>query len=157
MTPAIDSLKKAGVSFVVHQYNHDAHAGAWGTEAADKLGLDPARVFKTLVVTQDSGVLAVGIVPVAGMLDLKQLARALGCKKVAMADPGQVERSTGYVLGGVSPLGQKRRLATVIDSSAQQFETLFISAGRRGLEVEIAPDDLAAQLDARFAAIGKEA
>ena len=155
MTPAIDSLKKAGVPFAVHQYSHDAHAESWGTEAADKLGLDPARVFKTLVVAQENGALAVGIVPVAGLLDLKHLARALGCKKVAMAEPKQVERSTGYVLGGVSPLGQKRRLATVIDDTAQQFETIFISAGRRGLEVEIAPDDLAAQLDARFAEIGK--
>lgn len=155
MTPAIDSLKKAGVTFHVHQYSHDPDAAAWGTEAAERLGLDAARVFKTLVVARESGALAVGIVPVAGQLDLKQLARALGCKKVAMADPKQVERSTGYVLGGVSPLGQKRLLATVIDASAQQFSTIFVSGGRRGLELEIAPDDLAAQLQARFAEIGK--
>lgn len=155
MTPAIDSLKKAGVVFQVHQYAHDAGAASWGEEAAEKLGVAATRVFKTLVVAGDSGALAVAIVPVSGQLDLKHLAKALGSKKVVMADPGQVARSTGYVLGGVSPLGQKRRLPTVIDASARGCQTLFVSAGRRGLEVELAPADLAAQLSATFASIAR--
>ena len=160
MTPAIDALRKAHVAFRIHQYAHAGEASscsgaAWGAEAVAKLGVPAGRVFKTLVVESDSGTLAVGIVPVAGQLDLKQLAKALGCKKVGLAAPDRVARSTGYVLGGVSPLGQKRRLPTVIDASAQHFETIFISAGRRGLELELAPGDLAAQLAARFADIGR--
>lgn len=155
MTPAVDALKRAGVIFQLHQYVHAGEAQSWGAEAAAKLGVPAERVFKTLVVENDSGTLAVGIVPVAGQLDLKQLAKALGCKKVALAPPDRVARSTGYVLGGVSPLGQKRRLATVIDASALGFDTVFVSAGRRGLELELTPGDLATQLTARFADIAR--
>lgn len=142
MTPAVEAARKAGISHRIHSYRHDSGNQAYGAEAADKLGLSPQQVFKTLVVMLESRELAVTVLPVARQLSLKACGRALNAKKVAMADPAHVQRSTGYVLGGVSPLGQKRRLRTVIDSAAWDFETIFVSAGRRGLEIELAPDDL---------------
>ena len=135
MTPAVVAAERAGIPFSLHEYEHEAGA-AYGLEAAAKTGVDPARVFKTLVVTQD-GALSVAIVPVAAQLDL----RALG-KRAALADRAAAERATGYVLGGISPLGQRKRLPTLLDESALAFETIFVSAGRRGLEIELAPDDL---------------
>ncbi|UYO73626.1 Cys-tRNA(Pro) deacylase [Halomonas qinghailakensis] len=153
MTPAINSAKHAGIAFQLHEYQHDTAAQSYGLEAAEKLGVAAQQVFKTLVVTLDGKQLAVGIVPVTSQLGLKQIAKAAGAKKAAMAAPGDVERTTGYVLGGVSPLGQKKRLPTFIDSSAQAFSTLYVSAGRRGLEIELSPSDLATLCQGRFAAL----
>ncbi len=151
MTPGINIAKKAGVPHTLHEYHHDPDSASYGTEAAEKLGVDPRRVFKTLVTSVDGCGLCVGLVPVDSKLSLKQMARAAGGKKAAMAEPGEVQRSTGYVLGGVSPLGQKKRLKTFIDSSAETFDTIYVSAGRRGLEIELAPADLARLTGARFA------
>ena len=137
-TPAIIAAERAGIAFTVHEYAHDPKAASYGLEAAEQLGVDPARVLKTLVADVD-GTLTVAIVPVAAQLDLK----ALG-KRVAMADPKLAERTTGYVAGGISPLGQRKPLPTVIDESAFGFETVHVSAGRRGLEIELAPGDLLA-------------
>ena len=153
MTPAIDLAKKQGIPYQVHQYQHDASAASYGLEAAEKLGLSPQQVFKTLVVQLDNKQLAVAVLPVSNQLSMKIIAKALGAKKAEMANAQDVMRSTGYVLGGVSPLGQKKRLPTVIDSSAQQFNSIFISAGKRGLEIEVAATDLAELLGASFAAI----
>lgn len=153
MTPAIELAKKQGITFSVHQYQHDAGAESYGLEAAQKLQLNPAQVFKTLVVMLDSKQLAVAVLPVNQMLSMKCLAKALGAKKAEMADAAAVMRSTGYVLGGVSPLAQKKRLPTVIDASAGDFATIFVSAGRRGLEIELAADALAKALQGQFAAI----
>jgi Cys-tRNA(Pro)/Cys-tRNA(Cys) deacylase len=135
-TPAIVAAERAGVAFTVHEYAHDPKAASYGLEAAEKLGIDPAFVFKTLVADVD-GTLTVAIVPVAAQLDLK----ALG-KRVTMADAKLAERTTGYVTGGISPLGQRKRLPTVLDESALAFATIHVSAGRRGLEIELAPADL---------------
>ena len=137
-TPAIVAAERAGIVYSVHEYSHDPKASSYGLEAADKLGVDAARVFKTLVADVD-GTLTVAVVPVAAQLDLK----ALG-KRAAMADPKLAERTTGYVAGGISPLGQRKRLPTVIDESALAFGTIHVSAGRRGLEIELAPADLLA-------------
>lgn len=153
-TPALDLAASAGVAHVVHAYEHDASAESYGLEAAAKLGVDPATVFKTLVA-QAGTQLVVGIVPVSQQLDLKALAAAVGAKSAAMADMALAERTTGYVAGGISPLGQKKRLATVIDVSAQAFATINVSAGRRGLEIELSPDDLAALTHGTFGAIAK--
>lgn len=150
MTPAINAAKKAKIPFTVHEYEHDPACASYGLEAAEKLGVDPARVFKTLVADLGEE-LVVAVIPVEGMLGLKSLARAAGAKKAAMADKGLVERTTGYVLGGVSPLGQKKRLRTFIDASAQALPTIHVSAGRRGLEIELAPEDLARLTGGRFA------
>ncbi|WP_298451294.1 Cys-tRNA(Pro) deacylase [uncultured Marinobacter sp.] len=143
MTPGIEAASKAGVFHTIHEYVHDPSSAGYGTEAADKLGVDPARIFKTLVVAVDGKYLAVGVVPVTSMLSMKLIAKAVGGKKAVMADPQEVQRRTGYVLGGVSPLGQKNRLKTFIDASAEVFETVYVSAGRRGLEIELSPADLA--------------
>ncbi|MBE1575979.1 Cys-tRNA(Pro) deacylase [Amycolatopsis sp. TRM77291] len=140
-TPATALLAKQKVAHVLHAYDHDPRAESYGLEAVEALGLDPARVFKTLVAEVD-GKLTVGVVPVTGQLDLKALAAAAGGKKAKMADPAAAQRATGYVLGGISPLGHRSRLPVVIDSSAEKFETVHCSAGRRGLEVELAPGDL---------------
>jgi len=137
-TPAIVAAERAGVAFTVHEYVHDPSSGSYGLEAAEKLGVDAERVFKTLVADVD-GTLTVAIVPVTAQLDLK----ALG-KRVTMADPKLAERTTGYVAGGISPLGQRKQLPTVLDESALGFETIHVSAGRRGLEIELAPADLLA-------------
>jgi Cys-tRNA(Pro)/Cys-tRNA(Cys) deacylase len=138
MTPAVVAAERAAIPFTLHEYEHDPNAESYGLEAAEKTGVEPARVFKTLVVVQD-GALSVAIVPVAAQLDL----RALG-KRAALTDRASAERATGYVLGGISPLGQRKRLPTLLDESALGFGTIFVSAGRRGLELELAPADLLA-------------
>lgn len=153
-TPATVALTKANVPFTTHAYAHDPAAPSYGTEAAEALGVEPGRVFKTLVADVD-GKLTVAVVPVSGSLDLKALASAVGGKKAAMADPAAAERSSGYVLGGISPLGQRKQLRTVVDASALGFETVFCSAGRRGLEVELAPADLVELTAAVTAHIGR--
>ncbi len=155
MTPAISAAKKAKIDFQVHEYDHDPGATAYGEEAASKLGIDSHRVFKTLVIKVDNKDLSVAILPVSQQLDLKLAAKAFGAKKAAMADKKEVERITGYVLGGVSPLGQKKRLATVIHDSATAFDTIFVSAGRRGLQIELSPTDLCSLTQARFEPIGR--
>lgn len=155
MTPAIDLLKKAGAEFQVHSYAHDPKAPSYGLEAAQKLGLPVEQVFKTLLAATEKGELLVAVVPVAGSLDLKALAQAAGAKKADMADPTAAQRATGYLVGGISPLGQKKRLRTFIDASARQFATIHVSAGRRGLEVELAAETLALHTSGTFAAIGK--
>ncbi|RON46705.1 Cys-tRNA(Pro) deacylase [Pseudomonas frederiksbergensis] len=155
MTPALDLLKKVRAEHRVHSYEHDPKSASYGLEAAEKLGLDPAQVFKTLLAASEKGELLVAVVPVVGSLDLKHLAHAAGVKKVEMADPAAAQRATGYLLGGISPLGQKKRLRTFIDSSAQPFASIFVSAGRRGLEVELAPAVLAEHTQATFADIGR--
>jgi Cys-tRNA(Pro)/Cys-tRNA(Cys) deacylase len=143
MTPGINAASKAGIFHTIHEYEHDPASAGYGDEAAKKLGVEPARIFKTLVVAVDGKTLAVGVVPVTGMLSMKLIAKAAGGKKANMADPQEVQRRTGYVLGGVSPLGLKNRLKTFIDASAKRFDTVYISAGRRGLEIELSPTDLA--------------
>ncbi|WP_151479219.1 Cys-tRNA(Pro) deacylase [Streptomyces albicerus] len=153
-TPATVALAAAGVEFTVHAYEHDPSHPSYGEEAAEAMGVSPDRVFKTLVADVD-GDLTVAVVPVAGSLDLKALAAAVGGKRAAMADPAAAERSTGYVRGGISPLGQRKKLRTVLDSSASAHATICVSAGRRGLEVELAPDDLAKLTDAVSAPIGR--
>jgi Cys-tRNA(Pro)/Cys-tRNA(Cys) deacylase len=153
MTPAIIAAKKAMINFTVHEYAHDPSSESYGKEAADKLGIDAGRVFKTLVVSLDTGKFTVGILPVSAMLSMKRIAKAAGAKKATMAAHADVERVTGYVLGGVSPLGQKKRLQTIIDSSAQAYATIYVSAGRRGLEIELDPQDLRNLTGARFAEI----
>ena len=144
MTPAIDTAQKAGIAFTTHEYAHDPRAASYGAEAAEKLGITPERVFKTLLVALDGDNkrLAVAVVPVTATLDLKALAKACGAKKATMAEPADAQRATGYLVGGISPLGQKRRLPLRLDDSALTFDTIFASAGRRGLEIELAPGDL---------------
>jgi Cys-tRNA(Pro)/Cys-tRNA(Cys) deacylase len=151
-TPATLLLTKQGVPHTVHSYEHDPRHASYGTEASELLGLAPERVFKTLVADVD-GTLTVGVVPVDRQLDLKALAAAVGGKKAKMADVSAAERATGYVAGGISPLGQRKRLPVVVDESAQGFETVFCSGGRRGLEIEIAPGDLVRLADAVVATI----
>jgi len=155
MTPALDLLKKVRAEHRVHSYEHDPKAASYGLEAAEKLGLEPAKVFKTLLAVTEKGELLVAVVPVVGSLDLKALAHAAGAKKVEMADPAAAQRATGYLLGGISPLGQKKRLRTFIDQTAQSFATLFVSAGRRGLEVELSAAVLAGLTQATFSGIGR--
>jgi len=156
MTPAIKIAKQHRLDYQLHEYTHDSSAASFGLEAAEKLGVTVAQVFKTLVVETDAGTLAVAILPVDNTLNFKKMAKALSfnkvlpCKKVQMADPKKVARSTGYVLGGVSPLGQKKRLVTIIDVSAKDKSTIYVSAGRRGLEIELSPLQLAETLTARF-------
>lgn len=155
MTPGINLAKKSKIKHRVHEYTHDANSESYGLEAAEKLGVSDARVFKTLVVSLDNTELAVGVIPVSTMLNMKLIAKAAGAKKAAMADKLDVERSTGYVLGGVSPLGQKKRLKTFVDESANGFETIYVSAGRRGLEIELSPQDLAGLVNAKFAKLSQ--
>jgi len=155
MTPAIDLLKKVRAEHRVHSYSHDPKAASYGMEAAEKLGLNPAQVFKTLLAASEKGELLVAVVPVAGSLDLKALAQAAGVKKTEMADPQAAQRSTGYLLGGISPLGQKKRLRTFIDQSARAHASIFVSAGRRGLEVELSAATLAEHTRALFADLGR--
>jgi Cys-tRNA(Pro)/Cys-tRNA(Cys) deacylase len=153
-TPATVALTRAGITFAMHSYDHDPRAASYGLEAAAALGVSADRVFKTLLAEVD-GRLAVGVVPVDGQLDLKALARALGASRAVMADPAVAERATGYVVGGISPLGQKRRSPTVLDESALAHATIFVSAGRRGLDLEIAPADLVRALEATTGQIGR--
>jgi Cys-tRNA(Pro)/Cys-tRNA(Cys) deacylase len=154
VTPAVVALQRAKMPFVIREYEHDPAAQSYGMEAAEKLGLDPAAVFKTLVASVD-GKLTVAIVPVARSLDLKALAAAAGGKRAAMADIGEAERATGYVAGGISPLGQRKRLPTVIDESAMGLERMYVSGGRRGLDIELAPADLRTLTQAKVAPIAR--
>ncbi|MEE1921088.1 Cys-tRNA(Pro) deacylase [Pseudomonas sp. 148P] len=156
MTPALDLLKKVRAEHRIHSYEHDPKAASYGLEAAEKLNLNPKQVFKTLLAATEKGELLVAVVPVVGTLDLKALAQAAGAKKCEMADPAAAQRSTGYLVGGISPLGQKKRLRTFIDQSSQAFETIHVSAGRRGLEVELAAGVLAEHTQGQFADIGRE-
>jgi len=151
-TPATLALRAAGVPFAEHAYDHDPAAASFGEEAAAALGVEPDRVFKTLLAEVD-GRLVVGIVPVSGRLDLKALAAAFGGKRATMADPVLAERKTGYVVGGISPLGQRSILPTALDETAELWDTVFVSGGRRGLDLELAPADLVRLTDARLAAI----
>ena len=153
-TGAILALQEAGITPVIHAYEHDERAQAWGLEAAQALGLDPARVFKTLLVSHEKA-LAVVVIPVASRLDLKAIAKQLGWKKAQLADPDLAQRTTGYVVGGISPLGQKKALPTLIDASAATHETVFVSGGRRGLDLELDPQVLAQLTKASFAEVAK--
>jgi Cys-tRNA(Pro)/Cys-tRNA(Cys) deacylase len=151
-TPATVLLAKAKVDHRLHPYRHDPRAEGFGDEAAASLGVPPAQMFKTLIAAVD-GQLVCAVVPVSGRLDLKALVLALGGKKAQLADPAAAARATGYVVGGISPLAQRSSLPVVVDESAEAFETVFVSAGRRGLQVQLAPTDLAELTAARFAAI----
>ncbi|WP_224278337.1 Cys-tRNA(Pro) deacylase [Nocardioides lacusdianchii] len=153
-TPATVALGAAGIAYEVRAYEHDPRAASYGLEAAEALGVDPARVFKTLLASLD-GRLVVGIVPVSGQLDLKALARALGGSKAVMAEVAAAERATGYVAGGISPIGQKRAHPTVLDASALEHGTILVSGGRRGFDLELAPHDLVAVTGAVTATIGR--
>jgi len=153
MTPAVDQVKKQKVLFELHHYEHDVNANSFGLEAAKKLNVAANRVYKTLIVSSlinNKEQLAVAIVPVEYQLNLKSMAKALKTKKVKMADAKRVEAATGYVLGGVSPLGQKKRLTTIIDQTSQSFNTIFISGGKRGLEIELSAIDLSKMTNAVF-------
>ncbi len=156
MTPAVNCLKKKKIQFEIHQYEHETGAGAYGREAAEKLNVSPEQLFKTLIVTPQQKDFYVGVVPVSSQLDLKKFAKAVGSKKMKMADKKSVEKVTGYILGGVSPIGQKKQLKTIIDGSALRFETIYVSAGRRGLQIELSPKDLATQTAASFDTISAE-
>ena len=145
-------LAEQGVEHTIHSYDHDPSSPSYGLEAAAALGAEPERVFKTLLADVD-GALVVGIVPVSCQLDLKALTAAVGGKRAALAEPRRAELATGYVVGGISPLAQKRRLRTVVDRSAQDFPTVLVSAGKRGLEIELAPADLVAHAGATVAPI----
>ena len=153
-TPATVALSRAGIGFRLHEYAHDPRAESYGLEAATALGLDPARVFKTLMASVD-GRLTVAVVPVSGHLDLKALARAVGGSRAAMAEVSAAERATGYVAGGISPVGQRRPHPTVVDSTALDHPTVFVSAGRRGLDLEIAPADLVRITEAITEQVGR--
>ena len=155
MTPAINAAKKAKIPFTVRQYDHNPDNGSYGMEACEKLNLNPERVFKTLIVETDNQGLCVGIVPVSKQLDLKSFAKAAGAKKTKMADTQDAQRSSGYILGGISPLGQKKRLPTFLDASAMTWPTIFVSAGRRGLDMELAPADLVKLTQAKVTDIGR--
>lgn len=151
MTPAVRQLEAAGAAFRVVEYDHDPEAASYGEEAAEALGVDGSRVFKTLLAETDTGELVVGIVPVVCMLDLKSLARAAGAKRASMADPAVAERRTGYVVGGISPFGQRQRHRTFLDESAELWDEIHVSGGRRGMEVVVAPGTLVSILDAGVA------
>ncbi|MFJ6417155.1 Cys-tRNA(Pro) deacylase [Paeniglutamicibacter sp. NPDC091659] len=155
-TPATTLLDREKVDYTLHPYTHDPAADSFGLEAAEALGVAPNRVFKTLLVAtgeQGASALVVGIVPVDQSLDLKAIASALGIKKVEMADPVAAERRTGYVVGGISPLGQRQHSRTILDSSAMAHETIYVSGGHRGLDIELAPTDLQRLTDAQLAHI----
>jgi Cys-tRNA(Pro)/Cys-tRNA(Cys) deacylase len=153
-TPATVALAQANIEFTVHTYDHDPADGSFGMKAAAALGLDPHRVFKTLFVAVD-GRLVVGVVPVSGQLDLKAAAAATGGKKAVMADPHEAERASGYVVGGISPIAQRKAHPTLLDESALGFPTVFVSGGRRGMDLEIAPGDLVRATSATVARIGR--
>ena len=154
-TPATIALAAAGIRFLPHAYAHDPANTNYGTEAASALGLDPEQVFKTLLAEVD-GSLVVAIVPVTGTLDLRALARAMGGKKAVMADPAVAQRKTGYILGGISPVGQKNQHPTVLDETAELYPSIFVSGGRRGFDIELAPAALLSITAGRVAAIARE-
>jgi Cys-tRNA(Pro)/Cys-tRNA(Cys) deacylase len=154
-TRATEVLASRGIRYTEHQYQHDPRHGSYGLEASAALGVPPERIFKTLIADVD-GALTVAVVPVAGSLDLKALAQAVGGKRAAMADPAAAERATGYVTGGISPLGLRRRLPVVVDSCAQEYPTVLCSGGRRGLQLELAPGDLIAAAAASTAPIARQ-
>ncbi len=156
MTPAVIELEARGIRFEIISYEHDPAADSYGIEAAEALGVAADTVFKTLLAELDTGELVVGVVPVSGLLDLKQLAKAAGAKRATMADPAKAERTTGYVVGGISPLGQRKRLRTFVDEWATALEVMRVSGGKRGLELELAPDDLLGALDATVAPIAAD-
>jgi len=151
-TPATESLKRANIAHRLHPYEHDPRSTNFGDEAAEALGVDPQRIFKTLIANVDNK-LVCGVVPVAGKLNLKALAAAAGGKKAEMADPAKAQRATGYVVGGISPLGHKTKIPVVVDATASTFETVFVSAGKRGMQVELAPADLVSLTGATVADI----
>lgn len=154
MTPAVTALDRLGLPYRVLEYEHDPRADAFGAEAAEALDLDPHAVFKTLVAQLDGAELAVALVPVTTTLDLKALARAAGSKRAAMAEPADAQRATGYVVGGISPLGQKKRLRSFIDDTVTLVDECFVSGGRRGLELALVPDDLIEAMAAVVAPLG---
>ena len=155
MTPAVDAARQAGVACQVREYRHDPAAESYGLEAAEALGVDPPTVFKTLIASLSSGDLVVAVIPVVTRLDLKALAAASGAKKAVMADSKVAERATGYVIGGISPLGQRRRLPTVVDESALNHLQIYVSGGRRGLEIALPPQDLVTLTNATLGRIGR--
>ncbi len=155
MTPAVQALKRAKIGFQLHTYDHDPTDKAYGREAARKLGIPFDRLFKTLIAAVDDRDFAVALVPVSAQLDLKSLANALGVRKAVMAEKQSIQRITGYIPGGVSPVGQKKTLPTIVDRSADDFETIFVSAGRRGLQIEVAPADLIRLTHAALAPISR--
>ncbi len=150
MTPAVKQLKKSQIPYKLHQYQHDASAKSYGLEAVEKLQVSAETVFKTLVVDVDNNYLAVAIIPVLSQLSLKKLAKVLNAKKIKMAEPNKVQSSSGYVLGGVSPLGQKKSLITVVNDTAEALNSLYVSGGKRGLEIELSPKDLILTLQASY-------
>jgi Cys-tRNA(Pro)/Cys-tRNA(Cys) deacylase len=156
MTPAVKLAMRSGIVFTLHEYTHDPACQSYGMEAAEKLGVPPGQVFKTLVVQRDNRQLLVAVLPVSSTLSMKRIASATGAKKANLANQADVQRSTGYVLGGVSPLGQKKRLPTVIDSTALQYPEIYVSAGKRGLDIALAPADLAGLLEGSFADISTD-
>jgi len=153
MTPAINRAQKAGIDYTIHQYQHNPHAASYGKEAADLLGTNSKRVFKTLLLSFNQTQLAVAMVPVSSQLDLKAMAKVLKTKKVILADAAEAEKATGYIIGGISPLGQKKQLPMVLDQSAIEFDTIYVSAGKRGLEIELSPHDLRQLCQAQLANI----
>ncbi len=154
-TPATVALTQAGIAFTVHSYAHDPRAGSYGAEAAQALGLTTDEVFKTLMALVD-GTPTIAVVPVSGSLDLKALAAAAGGRRAEMAEPALAERLTGYVVGGISPIGQKRALPTFVDETAALFDVVYVSGGRRGLDLGLAPDDLVTVTDGRYAPIARD-
>lgn len=155
MTPAVNILKKAKIKYNIHSYEHDPRSKAYGEEAAEKLNIPFDRLFKTLVVSVDDEKFMIALVPVSRQLDLKKFVKAIGSKKAKMAEKKDVERATGYLVGGVSPLGQKKQMMTLLDISALNFDTIWVSAGQRGLQIEICPQDLASLTHALYSEISR--